>query len=70
MASTTYHIHIPIVSLLAMSDAELEETLSPGTGVELRAKLVLMQAAGKTVFTGDDCDQQDANGVCLGHRRD
>lgn len=70
MASTTYHIHIPIAKLLAMSDAELAETLSPGTGVELRAMLVLMKAAGKTVFTGDNCDQQDADGACLGHRRD
>lgn len=70
MASTTYHIHIPIATLLAMSDVELAETLSPGTAVELRAMLVCMKAAGKTVFTGDNCDRQDADGACLGHRRD
>jgi hypothetical protein len=70
MASTTYHIHIPIATLMAMPDLELAETLSPGSAVELRAMLVCMKAAGKTVFTGDNCDRQDAQGTCVGHRRD
>lgn len=69
MATTTYHIHIPIKTLLAMGDAELTKTLSPGAAVELRAMLVCMQAAGNTAFTGDNCDQQDARGICRGHPR-
>ncbi|MFP3637817.1 hypothetical protein [Paraburkholderia sp. SIMBA_054] len=69
MASTTYHIHISISTLLAMPDEELAETLVPGTGPELRAMLERMKAAGKTVFTGDNCDRQDAKGGCMGHAR-
>lgn len=70
MASTTYHVHIPIAKLLAMADDELSEALSPGSGPELRAKLVCMKAAGKTVFTGDNCDRQGTDGECRGHSRD
>lgn len=66
---TSYHIHIPIDTLLAMTDRELTETLTPGDGVELRAMLVCLKASGKTVFTGSSCDRLGADGACLGHRR-
>ncbi|MEA3086368.1 MAG: hypothetical protein QOC89_4065 [Paraburkholderia sp.] len=67
MGTTKYHIHVPIATLLAMPGGELTGTLSSGTGPELRAMLVCMQAAGKAAFTGGDCDRQDRKGICRGH---
>ena len=70
MGTTKYHIHIPIATLLAMPDDELTGTLTPGSGPELRAMLVCMQAAGKAAFTGGNCDRQDPKGICRGHLQD
>lgn len=63
----TFHIHIPIATLLRMDDTELGETLTGGTPEQLRAELNEMKAHGKTVLTGANCDNQRPDGTCAGH---
>lgn len=66
---TTYHIYMLLDTLLAMSDAELGETLTGGTPQEMRANLQEMKQQGKTALSAGGCDNQDSTGRCLGHNK-
>ena len=66
--STTYHIHIPVDSLLGMSDKELMETVNHPDGSEgARSELHEMQKEGISCLVVGDCDNKKPDGSCAGH---
>jgi hypothetical protein len=64
---TTFHVGYDLSFLIRLPDEELLDAVKGGTASEMRAALVCMRAAGKTMLVPRECDRQDPEGRCLGH---
>lgn len=70
---TTYHLGFDIAGTMRQSDEDLDGALStdgrPLTGKEVRHYLfnIRQKNPALKLFTGDCCNNQGADGGCLGH---
>ena len=68
--STTFHVHIPVPSLVDLSDEKLSESVTHPDGVDAaRSELEAMLKDGITCLVIDaSCNNRKEDGSCAGHK--